>query len=153
MPTPVAYFSSVSANTAKFVAKLAETDAAVVSRIPYQPHEPIPTMDQPYVLIFPTYGMTKTCGRIPPQVHAFLAEASNRENLAGVVGCGNTNFGADYAIAADLVVAKVGAQQDRTIPILARVELMGTATDVATVSASLPQAVNYYHQQQAQPRR
>lgn len=132
VPHPeVIYFSSVSNNTHRFVDKL-DVSAA---RIPLHPSAEPPLVAQaPYVLITPTYGQAGSGGHIPPQVHKFLGHPANREHLTALVGCGNTNFGETYAIAADLIQAKVGLDQHRDIPILGRVELMGLPEDVVAIT-------------------
>lgn len=53
--------------------------------------------------------------------------------MRGVVGLGNTNFGEHYCKAAEIVSAKVG------VPLLYRVELLGTPDDVEQVTERLGQ--------------
>lgn len=138
MTTPahpeVIYFSSVSDNTHRFVTKL-DVSAA---RIPlHRTEEPALVASAPYVLITPTYGQAGAGGHIPPQVHRFLGHPDNRRHLTGIVGCGNTNFGSSYAVAADLIQAKLQDDQNRDIPILGRVELMGLPEDVIEITCSI----------------
>ena len=134
-PAPeVIYFSSVSDNTHRFVAKLGLS----CQRIPLHTAAAAQLVAQgPYVLILPTYGQAGEGGHIPRQVHAFLKSPVNRERLTAVVGCGNTNFGADYTIAVDLIRAKFAKDLHRDIPILGRVELMGTPEDVEQIRGRL----------------
>lgn len=124
----VVYFSSASENTHRFVEKLG-VDA---DRIPlHRTDEPL-TVTQPYVLVLPTYGGGGTArGAVPKQVIAFLNDPANRALLRGVVAAGNTNFGADYCRAGDIVAAKCG------VPLLHRFELLGTPDDVAAVRERL----------------
>jgi protein involved in ribonucleotide reduction len=124
------YFSSVSENTHRFVQKLG-MDAI---RIPL--HGRI-RMDEPYVLVLPTYGGGRATpdinagGYVPKQVITFLNDEHNRSLLRGVIAAGNTNFGAEFCYAGDVVSRKCG------VPYLYRFELMGTDEDVQAVRAGL----------------
>jgi protein involved in ribonucleotide reduction len=130
-PVRVVYFSSVSENTHRFVEKL----GLPAVRIPL--HGRI-EVDQPYVLILPTYGGGRANGPdpeaggyVPKQVIAFLNNEHNRSLIRGVIAAGNTNFGAEFCYAGDVVSRKCG------VPYLYRFELMGTAEDVQAVRAGL----------------
>lgn len=123
----VVYFSSVSANTHRFVERLACRRV----RLPLRTGEDPPVMDEPYVLAVPTYGRPNGAGSVPPQVVKFLNLEANRRQLIGVLGAGNTNFGETYCLAADKIAAKCG------VPVLYRFELMGTDQDVDTVNEGL----------------
>lgn len=115
----IVYFSSVTENTRRFVDKL----HMPATRIPL--HGDVPRMNTPYVLITPSYG---TGSRdVPPQVVRFLNDPDNRENLAGVVGSGNLNFGQLYGIAAKKIAEKC------KVDLLYLFELQGTETDVENV--------------------
>ena len=124
------YFSSVSENTHRFVQKL---DMAAI-RIPL--HGRI-EVSEAYVLVLPTYGGGRKRpdinegGYVPKQVIAFLNNEHNRGLLRGVIAAGNTNFGAEFCYAGDVVARKCG------VPYLYRFELMGTAEDVEAVRAGL----------------
>ena len=124
------YFSSVSENTHRFVQKLG-LDAI---RIPL--HGRI-RVDEPYVLVLPTYGGGRATpnlnagGYVPKQVIAFLNDEHNRSLLRGVIAAGNTNFGAEFCYAGDVVSRKC------EVPYLYRFELMGTDDDVQAVRAGL----------------
>ena len=124
------YFSSVSENTHRFVQKLG-LDA---TRIPL--HGRI-QVREPYVLVVPTYGGGRPTpdinagGYVPKQVIAFLNDQHNRSLLRGVIAAGNTNFGAEFCYAGDVVSRKC------EVPYLYRFELMGTEDDVAAVRAGL----------------
>ena len=124
------YFSSVSENTHRFVQKLG-LDAI---RIPL--HGRI-RMGETYVLVLPTYGGGRATpnlnagGYVPKQVIAFLNDEHNRSLLRGVIAAGNTNFGAEFCYAGDVVSRKCG------VPYLYRFELMGTDDDVQAVRAGL----------------
>lgn len=127
------YFSSVSENTHRFVEKLG-LPAEQVSRIPLHGHIEV---DEPYVLMMPTYGGVRTRrsgrsgGHVPKQVIAFLNNEHNRSLIRGVIAAGNTNFGAEFAYAGNVVSRKCG------VPYLYRFELMGTSDDVEAVRAGL----------------
>ena len=134
-PVRVVYFSSVSENTHRFVQKL-ELPAI---RIPL--HGRI-TVHDPYVLILPTYGGGKVNGPdatpdphaggyVPKQVIAFLNDEHNRSLIRGVIAAGNTNFGAEFGYAGNVVSRKCN------VPFLYRFELMGTTDDVFAVRAGL----------------
>lgn len=124
------YFSSVSENTHRFVQKL----GLPAIRIPL--HGRI-EVDEPYVLVLPTYGGghktpdPSAGGYVPKQVIAFLNNEHNRSLLRGVIAAGNTNFGAEFGYAGEVVSRKCG------VPYLYRFELMGTADDVEAVRAGL----------------
>lgn len=124
------YFSSVSENTHRFVQKL----GLPAIRIPL--HGRI-EVDHPYVLVLPTYGGGRQLpdmnegGYVPKQVIAFLNNEHNRSLLRGVIAAGNTNFGAEFCYAGNVVSRKCG------VPYLYRFELMGTDEDVQAVRAGL----------------
>lgn len=120
----IVYFSNYSGNTKRFVEKL----DALSSRIPIKWDESNPlVMYRDYVLFVPTYGGGNEGHSVPRQVVKFLNIDENRKHLLGVVGLGNTNFGSHYCRAAEIVAAKTG------VPLLYRVEIMGTPDDVIEV--------------------
>ncbi|MCJ8054685.1 class Ib ribonucleoside-diphosphate reductase assembly flavoprotein NrdI [Shinella curvata] len=124
------YFSTRSENTHRFVQKL-DLPAA---RIPLRADEALKAAT-PFVLVVPTYcgedGQGGVKGAVPKQVIRFLNDAENRANLRGVIAAGNSNFGATFGIAGDVISAKCG------VPYLYRFELLGTAEDVANVKDGL----------------
>ena len=128
LPIDIVYFSNYSGNTKRFVERLGENEAI---RIPIDRRSDTITVDQPYVLMVPTYGGGEGRAAIPRQVRAFLNVRKNRALLRGVVGFGNTNFGEHFCKAADLISAKTG------VPVIARVEIFGTEDDVKTVKERL----------------
>ncbi|MFZ7089245.1 class Ib ribonucleoside-diphosphate reductase assembly flavoprotein NrdI [Curtobacterium sp. RRHDQ10] len=121
------YFSSVSGNTARFVEKLGRPAVA----IPLRAKEPPLTVDEPYVLVLPTYGGGNGHGAVPKQVIAFLNDEHNRSLIRGVIVGGNTNFGDAYGLAGDVVARKCH------VPVLYRFELFGTPDDVQAVNTGL----------------
>ena len=117
----IVYFSSVSGYTDRFVKKL-ELPAV---RIPLRPKlDHMPVLESEKVLILPTYGGGPETRAVPKQVLTFLSTPQNRQNIVGVVGTGNTNFGAAYGLAAKLVARKLD------VPLLNMVELFGTPEEV-----------------------
>jgi protein involved in ribonucleotide reduction len=125
------YFSSVSENTHRFVEKL----GLPAIRIPLRGQIEV---DEPYVLIVPTYGGGRaagpnpdSAGYVPKRAVAFLNNEHNRSLIRGVIAAGNTNFGVEYGYAGDVISRKCG------VPYLYRFELMGTTDDVSAVRAGL----------------
>ncbi|MGB3302567.1 class Ib ribonucleoside-diphosphate reductase assembly flavoprotein NrdI [Gordonia sp. (in: high G+C Gram-positive bacteria)] len=136
----IVYFSSVSEYTHRFVKKL----GLRAVRIPLIDPTSSFRVDEPYVLISPTYGGGKISdagsvtahaggGYVPKQVIKFLNIEQNRSFIRGVIAAGNTNFGAEYAMVGDIVSHKC------QVPYLYRFELMGTPEDVERVSSGLAQ--------------
>lgn len=128
----IVYFSSVSENTRRFVEKL---DMRAV-RIPLIDHsENGFTVDEPYVLVCPTYGGGKASGQtggfVPKQVIKFLNNVHNRSRIRAVIAAGNTNFGEEFCYAGDIISRKC------SVPYLYRFELMGTDHDVESVRRGL----------------
>ncbi|MCX8995849.1 class Ib ribonucleoside-diphosphate reductase assembly flavoprotein NrdI [Rhizobiaceae bacterium BDR2-2] len=121
------YFSSRSENTRRFVEKL----GVPALRLPLAGDEPAPAMQESYVLVTPTYGGGGEKGAVPKPVIRFLNDPANRALIRGVIAAGNTNFGAAFAMAGDIVAAKCA------VPFLYRFELLGTAEDVDNVRQGL----------------
>ncbi|MCI9856985.1 class Ib ribonucleoside-diphosphate reductase assembly flavoprotein NrdI [Microbacterium proteolyticum] len=125
------YFSSVSGNTARFIEKLGKRAV----RIPLLPTDPALDIDEPFVLVTPTYGggagRGVEKGAVPKQVIRFLNEARNRRNIRGVISAGNTNFGDAFCLAGDIVARKCA------VPHLYRLEVFGTPDDVERVTEGL----------------
>ena len=130
----VVYFSSATENTKRFVEKLGLPS----QRIPLRRNDPELNVDEPYVLICPTYGggvsVTGDNSRpVPGQVIRFLNNEGNQSLIRGVIAAGNSNFGADYCLAGKVIADKC------KVPYLYRFELMGLAEDVAHVRRQLIQ--------------
>ncbi|KQR23537.1 protein involved in ribonucleotide reduction [Microbacterium proteolyticum] len=125
------YFSSVSGNTARFIEKLGKRAV----RIPLLPTDPALDIDEPFVLVTPTYGggagRGVEKGAVPKQVIRFLNEERNRRNIRGVISAGNTNFGDAFCLAGDIVARKCA------VPHLYRLEVFGTPDDVERVTEGL----------------
>jgi protein involved in ribonucleotide reduction len=126
----IVYFSSTSENTKRFVEKLGYT----AKRIPLMTKDAAEfEIDQPSVLVLPTYGGGDDHRAVPFQVIKFLNNPHNRGLVAGVVAMGNTNFGETYCIAGDIVSSKL------QVPLLNRVEILGTPSDIETTRERIAQ--------------
>lgn len=128
----VVYFSSATENTRRFVDKLQLPNV----RIPLRANEPELVVDEPYVLVCPTYGggvsiSGKQGKPVPIQVVKFLNNPHNRNLIRAVVAGGNSNFGSDFGKAGDVIAAKCN------VPYVYRFELMGNDEDVATLRNGL----------------
>lgn len=88
-------------------------------------------MDEPYVLVVPTYGGGGAVPSVPRQVIKFLNDEGNRSLIRGVVATGNTNFGVTYGLAGRVVSAKTG------VPLLGSVELLGTDEDIERITKEI----------------
>ncbi|URP22236.1 NrdI-like flavodoxin [Microbacterium phage Big4] len=121
------YFSSVSENTHRFVKKL-ELPATRIPVLAAQADSVLQV--EPFILFTPTYGGGSRKGAdVPKQVIRFLNVPENRALLRGVVSSGNTNFGADFCRAGDVISQKC------QVPVLYRFELLGTQSDVTAVQS------------------
>ncbi|MCX2945371.1 class Ib ribonucleoside-diphosphate reductase assembly flavoprotein NrdI [Rahnella perminowiae] len=120
---PLVYFSSSSENTHRFVGR---TGLPAI-RIPIDRQPEKLRMDLPYILVVPSYSGGSAKGAVPTQVIRFLNDEHNRSLIRGVIAAGNTNFGAAYCIAGDIISQKC------QVPYLYRFELLGTPEDVAKV--------------------
>lgn len=125
------YFSSTSGNTARFIEKL----GLPAQRIPLHRGDGDLTVDEPFILVTPTYGggqgRGEEKGAVPKQVIRFLNEERNRQNIRGVISAGNTNFGDSFGAAGDIISRKCH------VPHLYRFEVFGTQEDVDRVSDGL----------------
>ncbi|MEH0833350.1 class Ib ribonucleoside-diphosphate reductase assembly flavoprotein NrdI [Pectobacterium cacticida] len=131
---PLVYFSSQSENTHRFISRV----GLPALRIPIATEQPALKVDRPYILVVPSYGGGSTKGAVPRQVIIFLNDPHNRAYLRGVIAAGNTNFGAAYCIAGDIIAQKC------QVPYLYRFELLGTAEDVANVRRGV---IEFWQQQ------
>ncbi|WP_234188258.1 class Ib ribonucleoside-diphosphate reductase assembly flavoprotein NrdI [Shinella sp. NM-101] len=121
------YFSSRSENTRRFVEKL----GVKALRLPVDAAEESPEVEDPFVLVSPTYGGGGQKGAVPRPVIRFLNNPRNRSLIRGVIAAGNTNFGTGYAVAGNIISAKCA------VPFLYRFELLGTKEDVDNVRQGL----------------
>lgn len=119
----IVYYSSLSENTHRFVAKLGLKSA----RILVSTSAETPDVREPFVLILPTYCGDDGKGAVPKQVIRFLNNADNRSLIRGVIAAGNSNFGETFGLAGNVISDKC------RVPYLYRFELLGTDEDVANV--------------------
>ncbi|GAB2650038.1 class Ib ribonucleoside-diphosphate reductase assembly flavoprotein NrdI [Vibrio panuliri] len=132
----IVYYSSASGNTHRFIKQL----ALPAIRLPIDPSKPTPRIDQPFVLICPTYADGNGKGAVPKSVIKALNDIRTRSLLAGVIATGNRNFGALFAQSGRVIADKCG------VPILYRFELSGTPRDVQAVRQGLSQFWNHHGQ-------
>ena len=121
----VVYFSSATENTHRFVQKLGFHSA----RIPLRSTEEPLKVNEPYVLVCPTYGGGASISHqnsrpVPSQVIKFLNDEHNRSFIRAVIAGGNSNFGADFGKAGDVISAKC------KVPYVYRFELLGNDDDI-----------------------
>jgi len=60
-----------------------------------------------------------------------LNDPVNRSFMKAVIGAGNTNFGDKYCRAAEVIARKT------SVPLVYKLELLGTPSDVATVKEKM----------------
>ncbi|MFD1453252.1 class Ib ribonucleoside-diphosphate reductase assembly flavoprotein NrdI [Oceanobacillus sojae] len=114
----VIYYYSLTGNTKSFASRF-EDEGFEVS-----PIEDV-IIAEPFVLLAPTYNF----GEIPIDVREFLEDFS--EDLRGVVGFGNRNWGEKFANAGDLI------SEEYSVPLIQKVELRGTRQDFKIVIEEL----------------
>lgn len=123
----VVYFSGASGYTHRFVERL----GAPAVRLPLHKNDPTVILEEPYVLVVPTYGVGTPQTAVPPPIKKFIKEEQNAENCVAVIGSGNTNFGGNYCLAASLVARKLD------VPVIYKFELLGTEADEEAVTKIL----------------
>ena len=84
----------------------------------------------PYVLMTPTYDQPRG-GFTPKPVQQFLEEHAHL--MVGVLGLGNRNFGEKYCQAA------IDISKQHNVPIVHRIDIMGTEDDYRTIDAGMAQ--------------
>jgi protein involved in ribonucleotide reduction len=129
----IVYFSSTSENTKRFVEKL----GLPAKRIPLHTKDVEGfSINTSSVLVVPTYGGGEDKRAVPVQVIKFLNNPENRKHIVGVIALGNTNFGESYCIAGDIVSEKL------QVPLIYRVEILGTPEDVEEVKKRIEKLWN-----------
>ncbi|AKE40824.1 Protein nrdI [Corynebacterium kutscheri] len=128
----VVYFSSATENTKRFVEKLGFPS----KRIPLRKNDDPLVVDEPYVLVCPTYGGGASISHqntrpVPAPVIKFLNNEHNRGLIRAVIAGGNSNFGTDFGKAGEVISSKC------KVPYVYRYELLGTDEDVAIVRAGI----------------
>ena len=129
------YYSSTSGNTHRFVTKL----GMKATRLPVDAGSEPPEVNEPFVLVLPTYAGGDNKGAVPKPVIHFLNDPHNRALIRGVIAAGNTNFGEGYCLGGRIVAQKCA------VPLLYQFELLGTTEDVDRVRTG----VNDFWQRQA----
>jgi protein involved in ribonucleotide reduction len=117
------YFSTKSENTHRFIDKV----GLPARRIPIAAEDEPLIVEEPYVLVVPTYGGGTLEGAVPKPVIRFLNNARNRAFIRGVIAAGNTNFGHAFCAAGRIIAQKC------QVPVLYNFELLGTPEDVERV--------------------
>ena len=84
----------------------------------------------PYVLACPTYDQPRG-GFTPKPVRGFLDEHARL--MVGVLGLGNLNFREHYCQAA------IDISKQNGVPIVHRIDIMGTPDDYRTIDAGMTQ--------------
>ena len=84
----------------------------------------------PYVLMCPTYDQPRG-GFTPRPVQQFLEEHAHL--MVGVAATGNMNFGKHYCQAA------IDISKQHNIPIVHRIDIMGTEDDYRTIDGGMTQ--------------
>lgn len=121
------YYSSPTLNTHRFVESLGFS----MKRIPISMKEHMNPVDEPFVLISPTYADDDGSKAVPKQVIRFLNNPENRNNMQGVIGSGNRNFGELFGHAGVVISKKCN------VPLLYRFELSGTTDDIELVQKGI----------------
>lgn len=125
--TQVAFYSTTLGMTEKFVRKLNDVDLV---RIPKSLDQETPLVTAGSFVAIPTYhDGDGPAPVILPCIERFLQE--NRENLVGIIGIGNRNFGHSFCLSAKVASSRYN------IPIAGLVELMGTPEEVAMIQEAI----------------
>ncbi|MBV2143002.1 class Ib ribonucleoside-diphosphate reductase assembly flavoprotein NrdI [Falsochrobactrum sp. TDYN1] len=122
----IVYFSSRSENTHRFVMRLG-IRARRIPLVSYADGSHLFRVNEPFVLVTPTYGGGGYKGAVPKPVIRFLNDADNRSLIRGVIAAGNSNFGEAFGLAGKIISAKC------QVPYLYRFELLGTEDDIGNV--------------------
>lgn len=123
----IVYYSSPSGNTHRFVESL----GIRALRIPTSMKTEALNVDEPYILICPTYADDDGSKAVPKQVIRFLNNEKNRTMMQGVIGAGNRNFGSFFAHAGQVISKKC------KVPFLYKLEMSGTTTDILNVKQGI----------------
>ena len=116
----IVYWSSNSGGTRR-VAEALDTDTVELAEY---------DGTSPYVLMCPTYDQPRG-GFTPRPVQTFLDKHAHL--MVGVAGAGNRNFGEHYCQAA------IDISKQHNVPIVHRIDIMGTVDDYRTIDAGMAQ--------------
>ncbi|MFS0884934.1 class Ib ribonucleoside-diphosphate reductase assembly flavoprotein NrdI [Aeromicrobium sp. 179-A 4D2 NHS] len=112
----IVYYSNVTKNTERFVAKLGLPATRIEAGVP-----------EPSIAIIPTYGDAA----VPVVVLKALKDKADRDNIVAIIGAGNMNFGRNYCAGARKLATKLG------VPVIYEFELQGTPEDVREALAAI----------------
>ncbi|AXY25241.1 class Ib ribonucleoside-diphosphate reductase assembly flavoprotein NrdI [Suicoccus acidiformans] len=118
----LAYFT-LTGQTRKFVNKFPEVESVEI-----QPANPFIEMEEPFILVVPTYE-----AEITEPVNDFLETGQNIALCRGIFGGGNRNFAQLFCFTAD------DLSEEYNIPVLHRFEFQGSENDVAKMEEELKQ--------------
>lgn len=121
------YYSSQTGNTHALI----EKTGLPARRIPISPKDGRLVIEEPFVLVVPTYAAFDGRGALARQVLNFLEDGDHENLIRGVIGGGNTNFGETYCLAARKISEKY------RVPVLYRFELRGTLTDADKIRTGM----------------
>lgn len=122
----IVYFSAKSRNTERFIQKIREENEWNENPLDLKIRKlPCEGIDEPFILVTPTYADHIGERAIPPIVEKFLEK--NYMNMIGVIGGGNKNFGEFFAQGANKISSLY------QVPILHKFELAGFQEDVDKV--------------------
>lgn len=88
------------------------------------------TGDSEVILAFPSYGSPRTGGYIPPRVLDFIY-GTYGPKIIGIVGVGNTTFGADFCYGAKI------AAEILDVPVVALIDMVPSSADITAVQEAL----------------
>lgn len=114
------YYTTTTGNTEYFINK-------VGLRSQKMPLSGNLEINEPYILVFPSYGGGKLKGIVPAGVKNFLNIPCNAKYLRGVIGSGDRNYGDYFALGSKIVAEKFN------VPLLYRYEIKGTEKDYINV--------------------
>ncbi|ENM5726388.1 class Ib ribonucleoside-diphosphate reductase assembly flavoprotein NrdI [Vibrio mimicus] len=123
------YYSSASGNTQRFINKLGLPALRILIGV----EQPLPEITEPFVLVCPTYADGHGRGAVPQEVIRLLKHPQARQNIKGVIGSGNRNFGHLFACSGKIVA------RNCQVPLLYQFELAGTDKELREVSGRLQQ--------------
>lgn len=133
----IVYFTTKSGNVGRFVDKIAQFETIQIPQSSVEAKNL--TVVEEFVLIIPTYlagnpntGNGKSV-KVSPQIVQFLNNEVNRQNLRGVIGSGNKNYGQYYCKSAYIVAQKCN------VPVIHTFEITGTNEDVEDVEKKVGQ--------------
>jgi protein involved in ribonucleotide reduction len=124
------YWSSNKETTKRFVEKLKVKSI----RLPVSSSETL-IVEEPFLLLTPSYGSGKVKGAVPNPVIKFLNNPLNRSFIKGVMTTGDRVYAQGYALAGKIIANKCN------IPLLYSLELSGFPEDVIAVRSIL---TNYH---------